>query len=64
MMNFTDEEKKEMWQFLELLRRSGVVNMFGASPYLEREFDLDSRTARNVLSDWMKNYNRKDYEDL
>ena len=51
------------WIFLEELRRSGVVNMFGAAPYLADEFDLDEREARRILADWMNNYNREDYDE-
>ena len=50
------------WIYLEQLRRSGVTNMFGATPYLMEEFDLDKKEARKILSDWMENYNRDDYE--
>jgi hypothetical protein len=50
------------WLFLEALRRSGVVNMFGAAPYLEGAFGMDSKEAIRVLAEWMRNYNRKDYE--
>ena len=50
------------WIYLEDLRRSGVTNMFGAAPYLMREFGLDQKEAKKVLIDWMKNYNREDYE--
>lgn len=52
------------WIFLEQLRRSGVVNMFGAGPYLEQHFDLDENQARKILAEWMKNYNPDDYADL
>ena len=51
------------WLYLEDLRRSGVTNMFGASPYLAKEFDLDAKEADLILADWMRNYNPDDYED-
>lgn len=51
----------EHWIYLEHLRRSGVTNMYGASPYLMEEFDLDKKEATSILVDWMKNYNRDDY---
>lgn len=50
------------WIYLEQLRRSGVTNMFGATPYLMDEFDLDKKEAIKILSDWMHNYNPDDYE--
>lgn len=50
------------WIYLEKLRRSGKTNMFGAGPYLMKEFGLDKKEAHEILIDWIKNYNRKDYE--
>lgn len=50
------------WIYLENLRKSGVTNMFGATPYLMEEFDLDRKEATKILSDWMHNYNPDDYE--
>lgn len=47
--------------YLEGLRRSGVTNMFGASKYLEHEFGLNKRDAREILTSWMKNYEHIDY---
>lgn len=49
------------WIYLEQLRRSGVTNMFGASPYLVEEFGLSRNEARTILTDWMNNYNPDDY---
>jgi len=43
-------------RFLDELRESGIVNMFGASPYLREVFDLDKTEARQVLSYWMKTF--------
>ena len=50
------------WIFLENLRRSGKTNMFEATPYLMVEFGLTQKEAKEILVDWMKNYNREDYE--
>ena len=50
------------WIYLENLRKSGVTNMFGATPYLMEEFNLDKKEATKILSDWMHNYNPDDYE--
>lgn len=51
------------WIYLEKLRRSGVTNMYGAAPYLEAEFGISYREAVSILADWMKNYNRDDYDE-
>ena len=50
------------WLFLENLRRSGAINMFGAAHVLADYFDIDEKEARKILSDWMQNYNPDDYE--
>ena len=50
------------WIFLENLRRSGKTNMYGAALYLMIEFGLTQKEANEILIDWMKNYNREDYE--
>lgn len=52
------------WNYLELLRRSGVTNMYGATPYLTKKFSINHEEAANILCDWMSNYNRSDYEKL
>lgn len=52
------------WIFLEKLRRSGVTNMYGATPYIEEEFGVTHSEAVSILSDWMTNYNPDDYEGM
>ena len=54
--------KNKYWLYLEALRKSGVTNMFGAAPYLQREFDLSRDEASEILLDWMNNYNDEDYQ--
>ena len=44
--------------FLDDLRRAGVVNMFGATPYLEDAFGLDRVAAGACLAHWMKTFHK------
>lgn len=48
----SDRQKK----FLDKLRDSGKTNMFGAAPYIQSEFGLDKKEARDILSQWMKSF--------
>lgn len=52
-------DKEEMFDYLDTLRETGVTNMFGASPYLQQAFDIDSKEARSVLTEWMKTYGQR-----
>ena len=51
------EEWEEYYKVLEGIRRTGVVNMHGASIYL-KEFcpELTEEEAREILANWMYNY--------
>lgn len=51
--------EKEYKEFLDELRESGETNMFGAGIYLQEEFGLEKREAREVLSNWMKNFEKE-----
>jgi spore maturation protein SpmB len=42
-----------MFRFLNQLRASGSMNMFGASPVLAEAFGISSKEARVVLAHWM-----------
>lgn len=55
----TTVEEREALGFLNLLRRTGATNMFGAAPYLESEFDIGRREARRLLQLWMHNFNEE-----
>ena len=56
MSTLTDKE--EMFEFLNELRESGTINMFGAGPILAFEFGLDNNEARSILREWMESYER------
>ena len=55
---------KDMHTFLNDLRDSGVTNMFGAAPYLQKEFGIDQKSARQVLANWMQSFSENlEYKD-
>lgn len=51
-----DMEKELYFNYLDMLKESGVTNMFGASPFLQEEFDLDRQRAKAVLLEWMRTF--------
>ena len=55
---------KDMYTYLNDLRDSGVTNMFGASPYLQKEFGLDKKEARGVLANWMQSFSESLDEEV
>ena len=49
----SNDEKENIFDYLEDLRDSGQINMFGASPYIVEAFGLNKYQAREILSEWM-----------
>jgi hypothetical protein len=46
-------------RYLDQLRASGQVNMFGAGPYLEEVFGLSALDAWALLAYWMKTFDAR-----
>jgi hypothetical protein len=42
--------------YLNALRESGAINMFGAAPHLAAAFSLSNSQARDILLKWMESY--------
>ncbi len=47
-------DKIRVFDYLESLRESGITNMFGAAPYIERVFDIGRKEAVSLLVEWME----------
>ena len=61
----TTPQEKEVMEYLNLLRDSGITNMFGASIYIQTEFAIEKNEATRILSLWMNNFNEKaEYEEI
>jgi hypothetical protein len=48
----------QYFAYLNDLRDSGETNMFLASPYLEAEFGLDRKEAKDILLAWMRSFSK------
>lgn len=49
-------DKETVFEFLDTLRESGAINMFGAGPYVQDAFGLDRREARDLVLEWMETF--------
>lgn len=50
----------DMLYYLDLLRETGITNMFGATPYVMTEFpDLNRYEAHQVLLYWMRTFGER-----
>lgn len=49
-------DKEMVFEFLDTLRESGAINMFGAGPYVQDAFGLDRREARDLVLEWMETF--------
>jgi len=55
--------KEEVFQFLDDLRESGIVNMFGATPYVQEAFGVKKMEARELVVEWMKTFSERHAND-
>lgn len=63
MDNLEQEFIDEVLEYLDLLRETGVTNMYGAAPYIVDEFNVDKYTARKLLGHWMKTFSKRHKEE-
>jgi len=52
-------DMEEYFEYLDVLRESGNTNMFGAGPYIQREFDVDGHQAREIVLAWMQSFDER-----
>jgi hypothetical protein len=58
MKGMSKKRLAELFAYLDNLRESGVVNMWGASLYLERAFPLKDGEASKITGMWTKTFDR------
>lgn len=50
---------EEHLDYLDDLRESGIINMFGAGGYIQREFRVGKKEADTILRYWMKTFGER-----
>ncbi len=55
-MDYDFDQLVEAFAYLDDLRDSGAVNMFGASKYVAEDLGHEKSTARSLVTMWMKSY--------
>ena len=55
---YVDQETL-VFSYLDRLRESGTVNMFGAGVYVEDVFDLRKFEAKGLLIKWMTTFDER-----
>jgi len=51
--------QQEVNVFLDILRHSGVTNMWGAGQYIEDEFGVSKSEAKSYLLEWMRTFGER-----
>ncbi len=59
-----DVTKDECYFFLDLLRESGEVNMFGAPRYLQDNFGISKNEAIKVTTEWMETFKERSKDEI
>jgi len=49
-------DKAIVFEYLDHLRESGAINMFGAGTYVQEAFGLDRREAKDLVIEWMETF--------
>ena len=55
----SDSIQNEVNEYLDNLRESGVVNMWGAGEYIQDEFGLTHKIAGDRLIEWMRTFSER-----
>ena len=57
--SMNDETEREIFEYLDALRKSGATNMYGAGAYLEDEFSMERETAMDYLLKWIQTFGER-----
>ena len=56
---FNSESLEQYFAFLDNVRESGKINMFGAASVLQEVYGLEKREAREILFQWMDTFGKR-----
>ena len=59
MDKFRMEMQEKVNVYLNALRKSGAINMFGAAPYISETFGVNRTEAKQYLLNWMQTFDER-----
>lgn len=60
MDKFRMEMQQKVNIYLNALRKSGTVNMFGVAPLISETFGVNKEEARGYLKNWMDSFSKEE----
>lgn len=57
-------DKNAVFEFLDVIRESGSINMFGAAPYIVDAFGVTRYEAKDLLLEWMQTFGQRKKESV
>lgn len=51
--------QEEVNDYLDALREMGIINMFGAAPYISDTFGVSNKEAQKYLKNWMQTFDER-----
>jgi len=60
-IEWTEELKEQVFRFLDVIRESGSMNMFGSGPVVQEAFDVDRHQAKELVLEWMETFATRHY---
>lgn len=52
-------DKQRVFNYLDALRDSGLVNMFGSVPYVRKMFNVSQADGVALVVEWMESFKEK-----
>lgn len=52
-------DKNVVFEFLDEIRESSSINMFGAAPYIVDAFGVTRYEAKDLLLEWMRTFGQR-----
>ena len=53
------KDQEVYFAFLDSIRATGQINMFGAGPYLQEVYGLKRHEARDIVVMWMQTFSER-----
>ena len=57
-LDFEEDYVAELFDFLDDVRESGIMNMFESPAYIAKNYELERHEAHKIVSAWMHSFGK------